>query len=187
MSRFDDQLPEDLRDIAARLDEGRATFTPLELDELHGRVQRRLERGARREPGGSLLSRLRMNSVAGLLAAGLMLTSGAGVVIAASALGGGKDTFRTTNLHGEKDASFCQYHGPHTETRIIHTRRGIIIVLLTWDCHRLKVRIIFEGHFRWRFGDGHWNFTDSGSTLDNPSAVTIAVEDKTYTVPVPPG
>src|SRR5579872_1683399 len=120
MSQFDDQFPDDVREIAERLGDARATFSPLELDRLRERLARR----APRSPRG-FVSSLRMRSVAGLLALGLMLSSGAGVVIASSALGGGSHTFDSTRLRPAHDASECEYHHRHSvrhEVVVVHDR-----------------------------------------------------------------
>jgi hypothetical protein len=46
MSQYGDHLPEDLRDIAARLSAARVRPNPIELDELRQRVERRAARAA---------------------------------------------------------------------------------------------------------------------------------------------
>src|SRR5450755_3168261 len=120
MTDFNEHLPEDVRDIAERLAEARVTLSPLELDQLRAQVQRRASRPSRsRRLGG-----LRRTSLAGILAAALMLTSGAGAVIASTSLGGGSQTFQTLSFRHDRDSSFCQYHGPVTITRVIPTFFG---------------------------------------------------------------
>ena len=52
MDRFDDQRRDDLRDLARRLREARATFTPIELDEMQMRLNRRMQ-GSRRGAASS--------------------------------------------------------------------------------------------------------------------------------------
>src|SRR5208283_5484895 len=103
MSQFDDQLPEDLRDIAARLSAARVTPTPLELDELRRRVHGRAARAPRQR---GLAGALRAKAVAGLLTVGLMLTAGAGVVLATGSFNGGSggsssvgNVWQTTSFH----------------------------------------------------------------------------------------
>lgn len=180
MSRFDEHLPEDLRDIAERLTQARPTLSPLELDELHGRVQRRAERASR----GKFLGRVRKGSLAGVLAGTLMLTSGAGAVIAATSLGGGSHTYATTSLSHSSNASFCQYHGPFTFTRVILTRSGLLIIRAVWDCQRLSVSITFFPFHPIIRGQGGnvggftWAFTGDGSpkigSTDSPTVDTTA-------------
>ena len=62
MSQYDDHLPEDLRDIAARLSAARVTPNPLELDELRQRVHGRAARAGRPTQRRGLARVVRMNS-----------------------------------------------------------------------------------------------------------------------------
>ena len=170
MSRFEDQLPEDVREVARRLTEARATFSPLDRDALRTRIGRS---SRRRGPG-----RLRLKSVAGLLTAGLMLTSGAGVVIASSELGGGRHTFDNTGGDNGGGASRCQYHGRHEEDRDI----GELRVIITFDCHRRDIHIEFPGHYHFGFdggtndpGNGTWN----GQAPGNASSLDISAGGRT--------
>ena len=125
MTDFNEQLPEDVRDIAERLTEARVALSPLELDELRGRIHRRVTRSSKRRGMGTL----RRSSLAAILAAALMLTSGAGAVIAAGYFGGNSDgnfggdshVFQSTSFRHFRDSSFCQYHGPVTITRVFPT------------------------------------------------------------------
>jgi len=150
MNEFDDNLPDDLLDIAERLREERAAFTPYELDSLRGRLATRMGRPQRR----GRLTTMRAKSLAGLAAIGLMLTSGTGVVIAASALGGGRDTFHSTLEHSDDAAAACQYHGHHTEIHIIDLPHGKVIVIITFDCRHFVIHIGFPGHhFNYGFND----------------------------------
>jgi hypothetical protein len=137
MGHSDEHLPEDVRDIAARLSEARATLSPLELDDLRSRVTRP---AASRRAG-----RLRRSTLVAMLAGALMLTSGAGVVIAAGYFGGGdRYVFQTTSFSHDHDASFCQYHGPVTITHTIPTPFGIYTITITYDCGRvIAVHISF--------------------------------------------
>jgi uncharacterized repeat protein (TIGR02543 family) len=164
MSQFDEQLPEDLRDIAARLSAARVTPTALELDELRRRVH---ARGARPPRPRGLAGALRIKAVAGLLTAGLMLTTGAGVVLATGTFNGGSggnggvgNVWQTTSFHHERDASWCQYDTPKTYTYYVHAGHRIFTVLLTWDCGHLRVHIECGQPFGFHWGDGGW--TDSG-------------------------
>ncbi len=160
MSQFDDQLPEDLRDIAARLSAARVTPTPLELDELRRRVHGRAARAPRQR---GLAGALRVKAVAGLLTVGLMLTAGAGVVLATGSFNGGSggsnsvgNVWQTTSFHNEKDASWCQYDTPKTYTYYVHAGHKVFTVLLTWVCGHLHVHIECGQAFGFHWGDGRW-------------------------------
>src|ERR1700753_75020 len=107
MTNFDEHLPDDVRDIAERLVDARVTLSPFEFDDLRARVQRRVSRPSR----GRRLSGLRKSSIAGALAAALMLSSGAGAVIASTSIGGGSQTFQALSFRDNRDSSYCQYHG----------------------------------------------------------------------------
>lgn len=195
MTDFDEHIPEDLRDIAERLTEARAGFTPLELDELRTRVHRRVSRPARRRGMGAF----RRTSLAAILAAALMLSSGAGAVIAAGYFGGGSQVFQTTSFRHDRDASYCQYHGPVTITRVIPTFFGLLIVTITFDCGRvISVHINFipfpfphgHGHglgFGWQFGNGPLQ-TTSGTSVSTTAptgttGMTITSNGSNYTLP----
>ena len=172
MSRFEDPIPEDIRDVAHRLTEARAAFSPLDRDALRMRIGR----SARRQ---GPLGRLRIKSVAGLLTAGLMLTSGAGVVIACSALGGGRHTFDNTQFRGGNDnASRCEYHGRHEEDRDF----GDVHVIITFDCDHRDIHIDFPGRFHFGFnggtndsGNGTWN----GQAPGNSSSLDVSAGGST--------
>jgi len=180
MARFDDQLPDDVRDIAEGLSASRATFTRLELDELRQRIQRRAEHAPRHR---GLRAGMHARWVAVLLAAGLLLSSGAGAVIAGESVGGGYQTFGETSFYHSRDASWCQYHGPFTKVIHITTRRGTITIIIVWDCRHAHVH--FEGGFPfdWRFGNGGWNHGSDGDAPDGTSGVTVSVDGSTYTLP----
>jgi hypothetical protein len=213
MSRNEEHLPEDLRDIAERLTEARATFTPLELDDLHGRLRRRTER-RRGTPGRRrFATRFRMNSVAGLVAAGLMLTSGAGAVIAATSFGGddhgrsgdnfGKnfgDTYGGTSFNHGRDGSFCQYHGPIVHHYFVHTRHGLVEVIVTVFCGHVHYHIEFipdrgfrsrgdrDGQFDYRFdgqGPTYWSQGSScdGNAPDGTTEISVGVDGSNYNLP----
>jgi len=97
-----------------------------------------------------------MNSIAALLSAGLMLTTGAGVVIACTSLAGNQgnngqgndgrgnngngnnsigsllnDTYRGTNFNDPRNASFCEYNQPITRVFYYPTRHGVLVVTVT--------------------------------------------------------
>jgi hypothetical protein len=111
--RNDDRLPDDLRDVADTLRESRTEPTPLRLDELKMRARRQAEHRT-----GGVAARWRKKLVATILALGLMLTSGTGVVVAAQSLGSATEpTFSFEALkeeveNPEKDASKSQYCPP---------------------------------------------------------------------------
>jgi len=193
MAPHDEHLPADLRDIAERLTESRVTFTPLELDALNGRLRTRFQRAPRRR---GLVTRLRMSSVAGLVAVGLMLTTGVGAVLACTSLGGGGNSyggdpfhgvFQTTSFHHERDASFCQYRGPITKVIVIHTPRGILIITITIFCGHVHVHITFIGPFGFRFGhDPFDNIRGSSCDTDAPdgaTSLTVNAGGSSYNVP----
>jgi hypothetical protein len=111
--RNDDRVPEDLRDVADTIRESRTEPTPLRLEELKMRARRQAEH----RTGGAAM-RWRKKLVATILALGLMLTSGTGVVVAAQSLGSNTEpTFSFEALreeieNPEKDASKSQYCPP---------------------------------------------------------------------------
>lgn len=197
MNNFDEHLPEDVRDIAEQLTEARATFSPLELDELHSRIHRRLTRPSKRRG----MRGLRRTSLAGILAAALMLSSGTGVVIAAGYFGGGDaHVFQTTSFRHDHDSSYCQYHGPVTTTRVIPTFFGLLIITITIDCgHVISVHIDFipfpfhghghghDGGFGWRFGNGPEQSTNGTSVSTTAptgtTGMTITSSGGNYTLP----
>ena len=184
MARNEEHLPEDIRDIAARLTEARATLTPLEADELSGRVRRRVARAPRRGA-----RRLRRTSLAAILAAALMLTSGAGAVIAAGYFGGHSDgffggdsqVFQSFNFRHDRDASYCQYHGPQTITRVIPTFFGIFIITITFDCGRVvDVHISFiPYHLPHQFP--HWGYEFDGGNQQQTNNVSVSTTAPTGT------
>jgi hypothetical protein len=116
--RDDDHLPDDLRDVAESIRESRTQATPLRMDELKVRARRQAERSS---PGGffgGAAARWRKKVVATILALGLMLSSGTGVVVAAQSLGSStKPKFSFKGLKkkvqkSKKDASKTQYCPP---------------------------------------------------------------------------
>jgi hypothetical protein len=111
--RDDDQLPDDLREIADGIRESRYEPSPLELDELKRRARRQAERVSRP------IAAWRRKLVAAILALGLMFSSGAGVVVAAQSIGkkSGKQKLGFKGLkakvkRSKKDASKSQYCPP---------------------------------------------------------------------------
>jgi hypothetical protein len=172
MSNYDDHLPEDLRDIAARLSAARATPNPLELDELRRRVHGRVERAGRSTQRRGLASVLRMNFVAVLLTSGLVFTGGAGVVLAST-----QGTGYTTSSKGE-NASSCQYHNPWSKTyyeNTLPTRTvpaGKLTVSMVWNGSKLTVTI---------------SFTQNGFSYKYAGGGTVAVSGKSYSGTAPTG
>lgn len=159
MSHSDEHFPEDLRDIAQRLTEARPTLSAFELDDLRGRVHGRVTRPS---AGRRAVGRFRRSTLVAILASALMLTSGAGVVIAAGSFGGGdRYVFQTTSVTHESDASFCQYQGPTTFTRVILTRFGIFTISTTfYHCKVIDFHISFHPFFP---------FAGHSSLLGNPN------------------
>jgi len=191
MSQHDDQLPEDLRDIAARLSAARATPTALELDELRRRVHARVGRAGRSPQRHGFAGALRTKLVAVLLTMGLVLTSGAGVVLASESFGfGGPNPFgnvwQSFGFHHDKYASWCQYHGPQTWTHSWRTRHSILTVIMFWDCRFLTVHFFCGEPFGFRWGEGPWydtrltSYTATSSDPNSPLAVTV--DGVTYTL-----
>ena len=176
-------------------------MSPLDRDALRIRIRRAPRRHGR-------LSGLRTKWVAGLLTAGLMLTSGAGVVIACTSLGGGNDphggnnlggnfrnTFRDTSFNHGRDASYCQYHGPVTKTFTFRTRHGIVTVIVVEYCGHLHFHFQFDPDRGFRFNGFDYHF-DHGPTYkcgnssydtnapDGTSAIGIDVDGSSYNLPV---
>jgi uncharacterized repeat protein (TIGR02543 family) len=195
MAQFDDQLPEDLRDIAARLHAARVTPTELELDELRRRVHGRARRAPQRR---SLAGALRVKGVAALLTMGLMLTTGAGVVFATGSFGTGGSSnpfgddpfgnvFQSTSFRHGGDASFCQYHGAKVYDYTFWDGHRYVKILLVWECGHLIVHIDGRDPFGFRWGDGHWFDTGSGSwdssspNPDDPFTITTGGWTWTWT------
>jgi hypothetical protein len=112
MDRRDDQLPEDLRDIADGIRESRTEASPLQLDELKQRARRQAERAA------GAPARWRRKLIATILALGLMFTSTTGVVVAAKSLGTSKKPkvsfkgLKKKVSKPKKDSSKSQYCPP---------------------------------------------------------------------------
>jgi hypothetical protein len=114
----DDRIPEDLREVARSIRESRTEPTPLRLDELKMRALRQAERSTRDRLFGDVTARWRKKLVATILALGLMLSSGTGLVVAAQTLGSSKKpklNFAAVKQEvqtPEKDASKSQYCPP---------------------------------------------------------------------------
>jgi uncharacterized repeat protein (TIGR02543 family) len=191
MSQYDDQLPEDLRDIAARLSAARVTPTPLELDELRRRVHGRVGRAGRSPQRRGFAGALRTKLVAVCLTLGLTMTTGVGVVLACDSFGGGGqnqfgNVWQTTSFRHDHDASYCQYHGPETWSYSWRTRHSILTVFYVWDCKHLTVFFQCGEPFGFRWDNGGWNDTDLTSynsvAPNEDSALTVTVDGVTYTL-----
>ncbi len=174
MSQHDGQLPDDLRDISARLSAARFQPTGTDLDQLQDRIQERVARtaGPRRRRRSTWSRPMRL--AAGALTTGLALSSGAGIVLATESFGS----------HGDRDgswswpsppkiASACQYRLPWTYTRDWQTSHGFLKVLWVWDCKRLWIHIECSGGFGYKWFNGGWNDIDLTSyTLTDPGSGT---------------
>lgn len=180
MDHREQQRPDDVREIAARLTAARETLSPHELDDLRRRVGRRVGRGPRR----GRLARWRTKWVAAVLATGLMLTTGAGVVIACSSIGGGSNTYDPISFHNMRDASFCQYRGPFTRTYTIKTRHGILVVVIVWDCRHLTIHFVYGDPFSWRWnGGGPWSSSFDATAPNDVSGLTVSTDGTSYSFP----
>jgi hypothetical protein len=207
VSEHDGHLPEDLQDIANRLSAARATPSALELDELRRRVHGRAARRGS-APRRSLAAALRRNTLVAALTGALVLFSGVGVVIASESFGGhGGDShsgdshggdnnvFQTTSLHGDNNASFCQYHGPGEHRYRFRTRHGWVDVDVVWDCRHFHFHFDFApdrgfryGGFDYRFGNGpsYGSKDQSYDTTADPGtpSVTVDCDGSQFTVPL---
>ena len=185
MSQFDDQLPEDLRDIAARLSAARVTPTPLELDELRRRVHGRAARAPRQR---GLAGALRVKAVAGLLTVGLMLTAGVGVGLASGVTGGS-----ITTSYNES-ASNCQYHKPwsksYSEWPVKNNSKIVLYVNLVWNGTTLTGSISYNGTggFSYQFaGSSLHTVTGGSASFTAPTgtpSLTVKAGGITYTFPI---
>ena len=186
MSQFD-ELPEDLRDIAARLLAARVNPSPLELDELRRRVHGRAGRAGRSPQRRGFARVLRTKFVAAMLTVGLVLSSGVGVVLACSTIatggGGGSDWTWPVTL---QNASYCQYHPSQTYSYSWHTKHSILTVVLVWDCKHLTVDIHCGEPFGFKWGGGGWYDTDltsySSTAPDLTSPLSISADGSTYLI-----
>lgn len=83
MTRIDDNLPQDLKDVASLLEQERPQMSALELDSIKRRVAVRSSRGRTRHPKGSFMkSRI---AILSMLTAGLLM-SGTGATLAIDGL-----------------------------------------------------------------------------------------------------
>jgi uncharacterized protein YceK len=189
MSQHDDHLPEDLRDIAARLSAARSTPSALELDELRRRVHGRVGRAGRTPQRRSFARVLRMNFVAVMLTMGLVLTSGVGVVLAGQSFGGGGDsnTYGNTSFKGYENASWCQYHGPWSSSWSGKTKHSSWTVSVVWDCKHLTVHFSCGESFGYKFGNGStYDIKETSYTTTAPngaSGLTFNTDGSTVTLP----
>jgi hypothetical protein len=179
MSQHGDYLPEDLREIAARLSAARVTPNPLDLDELRQRVHGRARRVAAAPRRRRLASALRMNFVASALTSTLVLTSGAGVVLACT--GGGSPP------PPPGWSSSCQYNRWWTKTG---TWSPGLTVTETWSNNKLKVTITNDPpkpqskSFTYAFGPNGPSGSATGSiTVTAPAGTTtlhVTADGKSY-------
>ena len=189
MDHNGEHLPEDIREIAARLSAARETATPLELDGLRRRVHGSARRAGAMRPRGRLRRVLGMNFVAALLASGLMLTSGAAVVIASGSIGGGSysKTWQNTSFYGHDSASYCEYYKKWSQSYSYNDHNSIIHVLVTWDCHRLHFHFTCSKPFEYKVGSGGWyDVKESSYDVDAPAGtpqLSLKLGNDTYTAP----
>jgi RNA polymerase sigma factor (sigma-70 family) len=191
--RDEDHLPDDPRDIAQRIAAARATLTPLESEELHGRIRRRVRQGSHH---GGVASRLRRSSIAGLAAAGLILASGAGAVIASTSLGGSRGagdglsnelnkTFSETGFHNSTAASDCAFTEPYSKTYVVN--HGTMDITFVQGCEELNVDVESDGGFAWRFDNGPDHYAKrswTGIVPAGTSGMTVSTHGSTYTLPL---
>ncbi len=187
MSHHDDHLPEDLRDIAARLSAARVTPNPLELDELRRRVQGRVAGGGSTRQRRGLVRVLRMNFVAVLLTSGLVMTTGVGVVLASGANGGS-----ISNSYNES-ASSCQYKKPWSKTYTEWpTKTTKLTVNLVWNGTKLTGSINYSGSggFTYQFAGSSAHTvtgTNASVSFTAPSgtpSLTVTAAGVKYTFPI---
>lgn len=182
MSQYDDRLPEDLRDIAARLSAARHTPSPLELDELRQRVHGRIARARRAPKRRGLASVLRMNFVAVLLTTGLVLTSGVGVVLACT---GGPPP------PPPGGSSSCQYNKWWTKSGSwTPSKGGSLSVTETWQNSKLTVSITYtppkggKDGFTYQFSNGGLvtvtGLSTTVTTTSEPKSLTVVAGGTTY-------
>ena len=185
MSHHDDQLPEDIRDIAARLSAARVTPSPLELDELRQRARGRIARGARAPQQRGFARVLRMNFVAALLTAGLVMTTGVGVVLASGATNGALSTSQT------ESASSCQYHKPWSKTYSEWPKKGgTLTITLVWDGTKLtgSIKYTGSGGFTYQFaGSSSHSVSGSSTSFTAPTgtpSLSVTAGSSTYVFPI---
>ncbi len=110
MSKFEDRLPDDLRDLAARLHNERAEATRLELDRMKTRA---MANAASSRPKGLVL---KSRGIAVLLTVGLM-AAGTGGVLAGGGNGNSGASSGTTQYKpgcGPKKTNGVNPSGTHT-------------------------------------------------------------------------
>ena len=167
-----DKLPPDLEDVAQRLTQARTQSTPLELEDLRGRVQRRAARRPRSV--GRLGMLLRVNGMATLLTSGLILTTGASAVLAAKAVTGGSKGGGT--ISAPKDAAACEYTESHSDTYTGTQGKGNsnATISVTYFCgQRTLCMDSSKGISNYKF--------------NNAAKVEVADTDEEICLPVPPG
>src|ERR687883_340548 len=100
MHRHDDDLPPELRDIAEQLRAERATFSPLERDELKQRALRQAASHGRRLPGmGGRSTRSRALTL--IVSALLLGGTTAGAIAGAGGGGGGGSSAKSEYRPGK--------------------------------------------------------------------------------------
>jgi hypothetical protein len=129
-----------------------------------------------------------MNFVAALLTAGLVMTTGVGVVLASGATGGS-----ITTSYSES-ASNCQYHKPwsktYTEWPVKNNTKIVLTVNLVWNGTTLTGSISYNGTggFTYQFaGSSLHTVTGASVSFTAPSgtpSLTVKAGGITYTFPI---
>lgn len=130
-----------------------------------------------------------MRFVAVALTLGLVGTGGAGIVLASQSVGGGSQTFSDTSFRHMDDASYCEYHGPFSESHTFHFRHGTVTVIFVWDCRHLHIHFGYGGDpYSWRIGGGSWNDhrygSDNTEAPAGTNAITVSADGSSYTLPL---
>ena len=162
MSQYDEQLPEDLRDIAERLSAARVTLSPLEL-------------------AVALTLGLVLTSGVGVVFACDSL-GGQGPQQPYG------NVWQDTDFHHPPLAWYCQYVGKKTWTYSWHTPHGVVTVIFVWDCRFLYYHIYCSQPFGFRWGNGPSDDAKLTSYTgvapnDSGSGLAVTIAGATYGLP----
>lgn len=184
MSRYDNQLPEDLRGIAERLTAARVTPSEFELDALRQRVHSRAQRNAGEERWHRSATAARMNLAGGALTVGLVLASGSGVAVA----GGTTGTIGWFGGGGIRNAALCENDAPWTNSYSYKPKaKNPLTVTLTWSGITLKVAIKYTGTYTYQFAGGPVHTAFGPISVTAPSgakSLTIVANGQTETIAI---